>query len=223
MAAGSLTQARCFPMQSSPALPLLQLASASPRRRELLLQLQLAHVLLSQNLDESRLPDEAPLAYVQRLARDKAAAARHDPAWQEHLPVLAADTTVVCEGRVLGKPASQEEALDMLGLLSGRAHQVHTAVAVLQGDRLRETLSSSTVYFRHISDEERLAYWQTGEPRDKAGAYAVQGLGAMFIQRIEGSYSGIMGLPLHETVEVLREFGITPMAVLANQRKESST
>lgn len=208
-------------MSSSCPVPLLQLASASPRRRELLLQLGLTHVLLPQDIDESEQPGEAPIAYVRRLARAKARAALRDPGCREGLPVLAADTTVVCDGRILGKPQSLQDALGMLALLSGRAHEVHTAVALAWQGELHDALSSSEVWFRSIAREELLAYWHTGEPCDKAGAYAVQGLGAMFIERLCGSYSGVMGLPLHETVQLLRRFGIGSASILENSVKES--
>lgn len=210
-------------MQSRPLAPKLYLASASPRRRELLLQLGLAHLLLPQDVDESLRAGEAPAAYVRRLAHAKALAALRDPACSGKLPVLAADTTVVCDGRILNKPESLEHAIGMLSLLSGREHEVLTAVAVAQGDRLHEALSVSSVRFRTIGREEMLAYWHSGEPCDKAGAYAVQGLGAMFIARIEGSYSGVMGLPLYETMQLLANFGITGTALLQEFGKESST
>lgn len=210
-------------MQSSARAPRLYLASASPRRRELLLQLGLNHAVLPQDIDESQRPGEAPEAYVRRLALEKAAAALLDPACREPLPVLAADTSVVCDGRILGKPATLDSAIEMLSLLSGREHEVLTAVAVARGELVLDALSVSQVCFRRVNQEEMLAYWHSGEPCDKAGAYAVQGLGAMFISRISGSYSGVMGLPLFETVQLLARFGISGTALLEEFRKESST
>ena len=194
--------------------PRLYLASASPRRRELLEQLQLGVLLLPQEVDESRLPRELPDAYVLRVAADKARAALQDPAYDGKLPVLAADTSVVCEGQILGKPADSKEALGMLRSLSGRQHQVLTAVVVATATQCRQQLVRTTVSFRPLEEEELLAYWHTGEPRDKAGAYAIQGLAAQFVERIEGSYSGVVGLPLFETMELLAQFGITPTSVL---------
>lgn len=210
-------------MQLSARSPSLYLASASPRRRELLLQVGLEHVVLPQDIDESLRPGEAPEAYVRRLALEKARAALRDPACCAPLPVLAADTTVVCDGRILGKPASLEGAIEMLSLLSGREHEVLTAVAIARGELVHDVLSVSQVCFRAVTRDEILAYWATGEPCDKAGAYAVQGLGAMFISRISGSYSGVMGLPLFETVQLLAKFGITGTVLLEEFRKESST
>jgi septum formation protein len=210
-------------MLSPARVPRLILASASPRRRELLLQLGLEHVLLPQDIDESLRPGETPEAYVRRLALEKARVAQSDPACLDSLPVLAADTSVVCDGAVLGKPASLESAIGMLSMLSGREHQVMTAVAVARGTVVHDALSISRVRFRSIEREEMVAYWSSGEPRDKAGAYAVQGLGAMFISHIDGSYSGVMGLPLFETVQLLANFGITGTRLLAEFRKESST
>jgi len=210
-------------MLSPTRSPRLILASASPRRRELLLQLGLEHVLLPQDIDESLRPGETPEGYVRRLALEKARVAQSDPSCLDSLPVLAADTSVVCDGAVLGKPASLESAIGMLSMLSGREHQVMTAVAVARGTVVHDALSISRVRFRSIEREEMVAYWSSGEPRDKAGAYAVQGLGAMFISHIDGSYSGVMGLPLFETVQLLANFGITGTLLLAEFRKESST
>jgi septum formation protein len=194
--------------------PLLYLASASPRRRELLAQLGISTVLLPQHIDESVLPQEAPSAYVSRVAQAKVQAALVDPAARLSLPILAADTAVVCDDQVLGKPEDGPAALAMLGKLSGRQHQVLTAVVVATPARCCHILVSSTVYFRTLSPAEMQAYWHSGEPCDKAGAYAIQGLGAMFVSRIEGSYSAVVGLPLFETMQLLANFGITATAVL---------
>jgi septum formation protein len=185
--------------------PVLCLASVSPRRRELLSQIGVPHVVVGADIDETFLPGEAPRDYVTRLAREKALAIRRSG---QQLPVLAADTTVVVDGKIFGKPGDQAQAVHMLGELSGRAHEVLTAVALADSRGVAGRLSSSTVRFRTVSLQECLAYWETGEPRDKAGAYAIQGLGAVFIESLSGSYSGVMGLPLFETGELLRAAGI---------------
>jgi septum formation protein len=191
------------------AKPVLRLASASPRRRELLLQIGVPHVVTGAHIDESVHEGERPHDYVQRMARTKAEAV-----WSQDnsLPVLAADTTVVLDGIVFGKPADRADARRMLGLLSGRTHEVLTAVALASGEealnrRAAKTdlrVSVSSVRFRVLTEAEIEAYWDTGEPKDKAGAYAVQGLAAVFIESLTGSYSGVMGLPLFETSELLR-------------------
>lgn len=194
--------------------PRLYLASASPRRRELLAQLRLEALLLPQHLDESTRAGESPRDYVLRLAQEKARAALQDPDYRLALPVLAADTTVVCDGQVLGKPRHLTDALDMLGRLSGRQHQVLTAVAVADRQRLVQACVATAVSFRQLDETEMLAYWHSGEPRDKAGSYAIQGLGALFVSRIEGSYSAVVGLPLFETVQLLAEFGVSATSIL---------
>jgi septum formation protein len=157
------------------------------------------------HIDEECWPGETPRDYVTRLAREKALAIRRSG---QQLPVLAADTTVVVDGTVFGKPGDQAEAVQMLGHLSGREHEVLTAIALADSRGIAENLSCSTVRFRRISPAECLAYWATGEPRDKAGGYAIQGLGAVFVEWLRGSYSGVMGLPLFETAELLRAAGI---------------
>lgn len=179
------------------------LASASPRRSELLRQLGIAHEVRPVDVDEAVRDAEAPSAYVLRLAEAKAAALWRQLAPQPRPPVLAADTTVALEGEIFGKPGSLAEARAMLGRLSGRTHEVHTAVAVLHADGAAARVSSSTVTFRALTPAEIDWYWRTGEPADKAGGYAVQGRAAAFISHIAGSYSGIMGLPLYETWELL--------------------
>jgi septum formation protein len=194
--------------------PQLYLASASPRRRELLAQVGLQPLLLPQQVDESLLGGESAPDYVLRLAREKAAAALRDQAYLLPLPVLAADTSVVCDQQVLGKPASLAEARAMLTLLSGRKHQVLTAVALATRQETTAVLVSTDVHFRTLGEAEIVAYWASGEPRDKAGAYAVQGLGAMFVSRIEGSYSGVVGLPLFETLQLLAAFGVSSTDLL---------
>jgi len=183
--------------------PVILLASASPRRSELLRQVGVVHEVRPVDVDESVRDGEAPSAYVLRLAEAKAAALwqRLEPG--ERRPVLAADTTVALEGEIFGKPGSLAEARAMLGRLSGRTHEVHTAVALLHAGGSGARVSSSSVSLRELSRAEIDWYWSTGEPADKAGGYAVQGRAAAFISHIAGSYSGIMGLPLYETWELL--------------------
>lgn len=185
--------------------PELVLASASPRRRELLLQIGVRHCVRVADVDESVLPGEAPEAYVCRLAcaKAQAVAARDDS-----LPVLGADTTVVIDGRILGKPADADDALAMLQSLSGREHRVLTAVALCRSGRIMEALSVTRVWFRARDDEMLARYVASGEPLDKAGAYGIQGLGAALVTRIDGSYSGVVGLPLAETVDLLHAAGV---------------
>ncbi|HED19381.1 MAG TPA: septum formation inhibitor Maf [Gammaproteobacteria bacterium] len=184
----------------------LILASASPRRQALLEQVGIAFRQQVAEIDETPLHNETAEDYVMRLALEKARAVRHHSD-AGGLPVLGADTTVVVDGRPLGKPDSLAHAREMLQLLSGREHQVMTAVALVR-DREAVRLNTSRVWFRPLGENEIDAYWRTGEPQDKAGAYAIQGLGAIFIERLEGSYTGVMGLPLHETDQLLQEFGI---------------
>jgi nucleoside triphosphate pyrophosphatase len=181
--------------------PVLCLGSVSPRRRELLSLIGVPFVVLAPDIDETVLPGEAPPQYVIRLAKEKALAVRRSG---QHLPVLAADTTVVVDGQIFGKPRDRADAAYMLGVLSGRTHEVLTGVALADSRGVDTRLNSSTVRFRAISQDECLAYWDTGEPRDKAGAYGIQGLGAVFIESLTGSHSGVMGLPLFETAELLR-------------------
>ncbi len=191
--------------------PVLCLASVSPRRRELLAQIGVPHVVVGADVDETVRPDENAREYVIRLAGEKALSVRRAG---QPLPVLAADTTVLVDGAVFGKPRDQAEAVDMLGRLSGREHQVLTAVALADSRRMETRLSASTVRFRKLSPQECAAYWATGEPRDKAGGYAIQGFGAVFIESLSGSYSGVMGLPLFETAELLRAAGIAYWSVV---------
>jgi len=184
----------------------IYLASQSPRRRELLAGLGLEVRILSTDIDEQQRAGEVPDAYVQRLAIAKARAGdtlRSGPM----APVLGADTVVVAGDRVMGKPASRDDAVDMLATLSGRSHWVHTGVAVVSAADEAVTISSTEVWFREISVAERSEYWATGEPVDKAGGYAIQGFGALFVTEICGSYTGVMGLPLFETARLLQEFG----------------
>ncbi len=184
------------------------LASRSPRRRELLHQIGVDFDVIDVDVDEQRGPQESAEAIVARVALDKARAGRSALPAGSPMPVLGADTAVVIDDEVLGKPRDGADAARMLSLLSGRTHRVLTAVALVAG---RETVcvSTSKVTFRTLGDAECAAYWASGEPADKAGAYAIQGLAAVFISRLEGSYSGVMGLPLYETATLLQESGIT--------------
>lgn len=184
----------------------LRLASTSPRRRELLEQVGIGYTLIRAEVDETPLPAEPPAAYVERLARAKAEAGLQ-AAGGEGL-VLGADTTVVADGLILGKPRDRTEGLALLERLSGREHAVLSAVALAMAGRTEARVQVSRVHFRATTAAEREAYWATGEPADKAGGYAVQGRAAVFIERLDGSYSGVMGLPLYETCELLRAFGV---------------
>jgi len=192
----------------------LHLASASPRRQELLSALGLRFDVLPQELDESTLDGEDAGDLVLRLASEKAASAFATLDSEDTAPVLGADTIVVCNGSILGKPGKYEDALQMLRLLSGKEHQVMTAVALHGHEQREHVLSTTRVWFKRLDEDEILAYWQSKEPQDKAGAYAIQGLGAMFVERIEGSYSGVVGLPVFETVSLLAKFGINVRDIL---------
>jgi len=187
--------------------PQLYLASKSPRRRELLAQIGVSYGIIAVELDEAPLPGEAPEDYVRRVALDKARAGRALLEIPDEVPVLGADTLVTIDGQILGKPRDADDALGMLRLLSGRTHRVMSAVALI-GAEERQALSTSEVSFRPISDQEVRAYWDSGEPADKAGGYAIQGLGAVFVRELRGSYSGVMGLPLYETAALLAAAGI---------------
>ena len=184
----------------------LLLASASPRRAALLTTLGVRFRVMPADLDETPLPGEPPASYVARLALAKAHAVA--VATGTRLPVLGADTTVVCAGQMLGKPACEADAAAMLMALSGRTHQVCTAIALVQGERAASAVVTTAVTFRTLSAAECRAYWRSGEPADKAGGYALQGLGGAFVTRIEGSCSAVVGLPLAETDTLLREFRI---------------
>lgn len=186
----------------------LYLASNSPRRRELLDQIGVTYRVLRVEVDESARAGEDAAALAQRLALAKAHAGRAELPQEDGRPVLGADTVVVCDRHILGKPRDRADALAMLATLSGREHEVLTAVALADHRRERVLLSRSRVGFRDISAAEAEAYWASGEPADKAGGYAIQGLGAVFVADLTGSYSGVMGLPLFETAQLLNEFGI---------------
>ncbi|NJN45254.1 MAG: septum formation inhibitor Maf [Candidatus Competibacteraceae bacterium] len=186
----------------------IYLASGSPRRRTLLEQIGVRYELLTVSVEETPLPEEQPQAYVTRLALAKARAGWDTlPRWAIQ-PVLGADTAVVVDGVILGKPRDRQDGLAMLHTLSGRAHQVLSAVALVTEEQQAARVQESWVGWRELSPAEIEAYWNTGEPLDKAGGYGIQGRAAAFIVELHGSYSGVMGLPLFETAELLRDFGI---------------
>jgi septum formation protein len=192
------------------ATDFVYLASGSPRRRQLLSQIGVPFQVLSVDVDESIDAGEAPERYVLRVAEAKAVAglARRAAARQPEGPVLGADTAVVAAGAILGKPADCADTERMLGLLSAGTHEVLTAVALAIDGAVLSRLSRSEVTFREITREEARDYWNTGESRDKAGGYAIQGYGAVFVCALRGSYSGVMGLPLYETAQMLRSAGV---------------
>jgi len=207
--------------------PQIILASASPRRRELLQQIGIHARVRAVDIDESRFPDEPVLAFVQRLAKEKAKAgamlinneageneASQNKASQNKagLPVLGSDTVVETDGVILGKPEDRHHAKVMLQMLSGATHRVHTAVAIVCRDQVLIDTSSTEVRFKTLDDSEIAAYVETGEADDKAGSYAIQGIAAQFIENIDGSFSGVMGLPIFETVRLLKQCGIDPLA-----------
>jgi len=197
--------------------PQIYLASQSPRRRDLLKQIGIRFQILLMRDDPRRLPDidetplqvEMPADYVQRICQAKAHAA-----WSSLLhrnlpkfPVLSADTTVTVDSKIIGKPRDRADAASMLRLLSGRTHKVLSAVAVILEERLEMRLSTTAVTFATLSEERIQHYLNSDEAHDKAGAYGIQGTAGAFVQRIEGSYSGVVGLPLYETTELLQSFG----------------
>jgi len=188
---------------------MLVLASASPRRRELLAQIGLECEVTPVNVDETVSIDEAALAYTLRMAREKARAGQV-LAGRGRL-VLGADTVVCIDRRILGKPDDKAHAMAMLETLSGRVHSVITSFALARGERLVCASCSTDVWLAEIDAAQRDAYWSSGEPRDKAGAYAIQGRAAIFVERIEGSYSNVVGLPLRELAEALKGFGVDPL------------
>jgi len=181
------------------------LASASPRRKELLDQIKVSYQVHPVDIDETPRLNEAPAVYVQRLAAEKSAAGVAQTGGV--LPVLAADTTVVLGDRIMGKPEHLDDALSMLMQLSGKTHQVYTAVSV-RGFGHSQVLSVTDVAFRALTEQEIIAYWHSGEPLDKAGSYAIQGRASIFVESIKGSFSGVVGLPLFETAQLLSQQGI---------------
>jgi septum formation protein len=189
----------------------IYLASRSPRRAELLRQIAIEFTVLPSNVDESLLADEAPENYVLRLARFKAEACLADlqSSAMPLMPVLSADTTVCVGGMILGKPDNDAQAIQMLRSMSGRWHEVHTGIAVASANGIVTALSTTRVEMAILSEADIAAYVASGEPHDKAGAYGIQGKAGMFIKRIEGSYTGVMGLPIFETAQLLKEAGIS--------------
>lgn len=184
---------------------MLYLASRSPRRRELLQQIGLEPIVLDIDVDETPLPEESAAAYVLRLAQAKALAAEESASPPHGSYVLAADTTVFAGGEILGKPSSFSDAQRIWALLPSADHCVMTAVALRHNDKVYSQVVKTSVSFLPIPEHEQLLYWRTGEPCDKAGAYAVQGLAAIYITQLNGSYSNVVGLPLAETAQLLRQ------------------
>ncbi len=186
----------------------LVLASASPRRAELLRQLGLGFDIVPGNIDESVLPGERAEHYVVRLARDKAQQVGHRLQATAETVIVSADTCVVLDEHILGKPTGEANAVAMLVSLGGRAHRVLTGLCVQRGTQCLTHLAATTVWFCPISTAQAKQYWQTGEPRDKAGSYGIQGIGGIFAERIDGSYSCVVGLPLAPLTQLLAEVGM---------------
>lgn len=185
---------------------MLRLASQSPRRAELLKQLQVPFSTVMVDVDESWIPGESPTNYVARLAELKARTGWSSCVADEI--VLGSDTIVVIENEILGKPGDRADSQRMLNLLSGATHQVMTAVAVVTESTIKRCLVTTEVTFKTLRESEINWYWDTGEPRDKAGSYGIQGLGGQFVKHISGSYSAVVGLPLYETSELLQDMGL---------------
>lgn len=192
----------------------LVLASQSPRRSELLKQLGYEFICESADIDETVKPNESPLAYVDRLAREKAQVIANN--YSNDTVVLGSDTSVVVDGNILGKPENKSAAIAMLTMLSGRQHQVITAIAATDNTQVLSKCVITDVYFKPLSVHEIEQYWQSGEPQDKAGSYAIQGIGGQFVKQIQGSYSSVVGLPLYETAQLLAKFGL-PTSLQAKQ------
>lgn len=186
----------------------LYLASTSPRRRELLSQTDIEFSVLDIAIDETQRRNELPTAYVERLAKEKAEAGFQSVQEDENAVVLAADTIVVLEDTILGKPSDQTQAQDMLRALSGRSHVVMTAFAIKTQQQIRVQRVNTTVFFRPITSKEIDWYWQTGEQQDKAGGYGIQSKGGVFVSALSGSYSAVVGLPLAEVMAALQNLGI---------------
>ncbi len=190
--------------------PVIYLASRSPRRVALLKQIGLTCETLPADIDETQLVDEAPVTYVMRVAQQKAEACLQALTPEQRVyPILAADTTVVLDGIVLGKPVDDDDACSILSALSGNVHQVYTAVALVFNNKIEVILSTTVVEMMALSKAQIEAYIATGEHRDKAGSYGIQGAAGAWIKRIEGSYTGVMGLPLYETAALLRKHGVS--------------
>lgn len=187
--------------------PQIFLASNSPRRQELLNQMGVSFKVIPQFAEEKHNLKETPEAFVSRLALEKATDGLLRQSNQE-IPVLGSDTAVILNGQILGKPKDKEQAIEMLLSLSNQTHQVLTAVALINEQRTEQCLSITEVSFSALTRKMCENYWNTNEPTDKAGSYGIQGQGSLFIERINGSYSGVMGLPIHETNILLKQFGI---------------
>ena len=189
--------------------PQIILASASPRRAELLCQLNLSYLIEIADIDETPYLNETPINYVTRIAEQKAAKVQEN--LKSSLPILAADTIVILNNVIMGKPTDDNHAIAMLQQLSNQVHQVLTAVTLI-GKKRQQSLSTTSVFFKELRLSEIIQYVKTGEPMGKAGSYAIQGLGSCFIKYIQGSYSGVMGLPLFETAQLLAHEGIEVLA-----------
>lgn len=184
------------------------LASRSPRRQELLRQLGIEYTLVEVEVDERPRAGEPPEQFVTRIALAKARVGWEHSGPEHGLPVLGADTAVVVHGKILGKPLGRDDALSMLAQLSGCMHEVYSGVALIRGEQQLTAVSCTRVWFCALSEADRELYWRSGEPADKAGSYGIQGLGALFVERIDGSYSGVMGLPIYETAGLLAQMGV---------------
>ena len=206
----TLKQDNMLKNSNHPDQTTIYLASRSPRRAELLQQIGIEFIVLPSDIDETPLLNEQSDAYVLRLAAEKAQACYDCLIRQSSpfYPVLAADTTVSIDGKILGKPQDDDDAFQMLSSMSGRWHEVRTGIALATNEGVKVAISTTKVEMAQLSDETILAYIATGEPRDKAGAYGIQGLAGALIKRIEGSYSGVMGLPIYETAQLLSQAGI---------------
>lgn len=198
------------------------LASASPRRRELLQQICIKAIVQPVDIDESQKQNESVNDYVERLAMEKAQRGFDTISNDENLPVLGSDTIVEIDGQVLGKPENRKHAKKMLMQLSGKSHEVHTSVAIVTHNKSVIMTSSSQVEFKTLGSQEIDSYLASGEADDKAGAYAIQGIAAQFVKNINGSFSGVMGLPLYETVELLKQCGVAPLEQTIEQTIEQA-
>jgi len=196
------------------------LASASPRRRELLEQIGVRVLVQEIDIDESHKQGESVMAYVQRLAMEKAQRGFKTISNKNNLPVLGSDTVVEVDGNILGKPKNRQQAKQMLQQLSAKKHKVHTSVAIVSREMSIIDTSSSVVLFGTIEDNEINRYVATGESDDKAGSYAIQGIAAQFIRNINGSFSGVMGLPLYETAQLLKQCNVLPLERIHNSITE---
>lgn len=196
------------------------LGSGSPRRAELLRQIGVPFEVVVSSIDEARRDNESPDQYVERMAREKMVAVRKLVAENSRV-VLCADTIVTIDQEVFAKPLDRADGLNMLLLLSGRPHRVVTAVAMAAGDEICQFAVETIVHFRQLSMDEAEDYWASGEPLDKAGGYGIQGLGAVLVERITGSYSNVVGLPLLETFLALRRFGVDCLALAGQQQRQN--